>query len=116
MQGGSHIGRKPLGQEEAAGRDGYRVAAAVVASGATAALAYNDLVAVGLVEGLREAGVRVPQDVSVTGFDDIPFARYVTPSLTTASVPVELLAYHVAVQKGTDVDQPRNLAKSVTVE
>ena len=71
--------------------DGYRVAAAVVASGATAALAYNDLVAVGLVEGLREAGVRVPQDVSVTGFDDIPFARYVTPSLTTASVPVELL-------------------------
>jgi glucosamine--fructose-6-phosphate aminotransferase (isomerizing) len=31
-------------------------------------------------------------------------------------VPVQLLAYHVAVIKGTDVDQPRNLAKSVTVE
>ena len=31
-------------------------------------------------------------------------------------VPLQLLAYHVAVQKGTDVDQPRNLAKSVTVE
>ena len=71
--------------------DGYRVAAQVAASGATAALAYNDLVAVGLVEGLREAGVRVPDDLSVTGFDDIPFARYVTPSLTTTSVPVELL-------------------------
>ncbi len=71
--------------------DGYRLAGEVVASGATAALAYNDLVAVGLVEGLREAGVRVPDDVSVTGFDDIPFSRYVTPSLTTASVPVELL-------------------------
>ena len=32
------------------------------------------------------------------------------------AVPIQLLAYHVAVQKGTDVDQPRNLAKSVTVE
>jgi glutamine---fructose-6-phosphate transaminase (isomerizing) len=32
------------------------------------------------------------------------------------SVPLQLLAYHVAILKGTDVDQPRNLAKSVTVE
>jgi glucosamine--fructose-6-phosphate aminotransferase (isomerizing) len=32
------------------------------------------------------------------------------------AVPVQLLAYHVAVLKGTDLDQPRNLAKSVTVE
>jgi glucosamine--fructose-6-phosphate aminotransferase (isomerizing) len=32
------------------------------------------------------------------------------------SIPLQLLAYHVAVRKGTDVDQPRNLAKSVTVE
>ena len=36
------------------------------------------------------------------------------PILT--SIPMQLLAYHVAVHKGTDVDQPRNLAKSVTVE
>jgi glucosamine--fructose-6-phosphate aminotransferase (isomerizing) len=33
-----------------------------------------------------------------------------------ATIPVQLLAYHVASLKGTDVDQPRNLAKSVTVE
>jgi len=36
------------------------------------------------------------------------------PVLT--SIPLQLLAYHVATRKGTDVDQPRNLAKSVTVE
>ena len=36
------------------------------------------------------------------------------PVLT--SIPLQLLAYHIAVLKGTDVDQPRNLAKSVTVE
>ncbi len=40
--------------------------------------------------------------------------EYLTPVLAT--VPLQLLAYHVAVLKGTDVDQPRNLAKSVTVE
>jgi glucosamine--fructose-6-phosphate aminotransferase (isomerizing) len=39
---------------------------------------------------------------------------FVAPILYT--IPVQLLAYHVAVVKGTDVDQPRNLAKSVTVE
>ena len=40
--------------------------------------------------------------------------EFVTPLLY--SIPVQLLAYYVAVAKGTDVDQPRNLAKSVTVE
>jgi glucosamine--fructose-6-phosphate aminotransferase (isomerizing) len=40
--------------------------------------------------------------------------RYVRPILEV--VPLQLLAYHMAVLKGTDVDQPRNLAKSVTVE
>ena len=37
-----------------------------------------------------------------------------TPLLTT--VPLQLLAYHIAVKRGCDVDQPRNLAKTVTVE
>ncbi|PIW85469.1 MAG: glutamine--fructose-6-phosphate aminotransferase, partial [Nitrospirae bacterium CG_4_8_14_3_um_filter_50_41] len=40
--------------------------------------------------------------------------HYLTPVLMT--VPLQLLAYHIAVLRGTDVDQPRNLAKSVTVE
>jgi glutamine---fructose-6-phosphate transaminase (isomerizing) len=41
-------------------------------------------------------------------------ASFVMPILAT--IPVQLLAYHTAVLMGTDVDQPRNLAKSVTVE
>lgn len=67
--------------------DGVAAARRVRDSTATAVLAYNDLVAIGLINGLIELGVRVPEDVSVTGFDDIPFARYTTPPLTTASVP-----------------------------
>ena len=39
---------------------------------------------------------------------------FITPLLY--AMPVQLLAYHAAIAKGTDVDQPRNLAKSVTVE
>jgi glucosamine--fructose-6-phosphate aminotransferase (isomerizing) len=44
----------------------------------------------------------------------IPCASNRTPIL--ASVPLQLLAYHIAVLRGTNVDRPRNLAKSVTVE
>ena len=48
------------------------------------------------------------------GIEVPPCHPFVAPLLY--SVPVQLLAYDVAVLKGTDVDQPRNLAKSVTVE
>jgi LacI family transcriptional regulator len=68
--------------------DGYDAAEVVVASAATGVLAFNDLVAMGLMSALGGRGVRVPDQVSVVGFDDIPFARYTAPPLTTASVPV----------------------------
>src|SRR5699024_1626294 len=71
-------------------QSGSEAADAVLEADVTAALAFNDLVAVGLVQRVRELGLRVPDDLSVTGFDDIPFAAYNTPSLTTASVPYEL--------------------------
>ncbi|GAA4682375.1 LacI family DNA-binding transcriptional regulator [Frondihabitans cladoniiphilus] len=67
---------------------GHEAAAEIAGSGYTGILAFNDLVAMGLLSGLAELGVRVPEDISVTGFDDIPLARYTTPPLTTASVPV----------------------------
>jgi LacI family transcriptional regulator len=67
---------------------GHEAVEAVLDSGATGILAFNDLVAMGLMSGLHERGVDVPGDISVTGFDDIPFARYTTPALTTAAVPI----------------------------
>ncbi|MBD7957666.1 LacI family DNA-binding transcriptional regulator [Microbacterium sp. Sa4CUA7] len=66
---------------------GSGAADAVSASGATGALAFNDLVAMGLLSALADRGIRVPQDISVAGFDDIPFAQYTTPPLTTSAVP-----------------------------
>jgi LacI family transcriptional regulator len=84
VRGDLHVERIPGGVSI---EGGMAAATAVRSSGATAAVAYNDLVAIGLLNGLIELGVRVPDDISVTGFDDIPFARYTTPTLTTASVP-----------------------------
>lgn len=71
--------------------DGFGSAVAIAQTGASAVLAFNDLVAIGLINGLAELGLSVPRDISVAGFDDIPLARYVAPSLTTASVPFEPL-------------------------
>ncbi|MEV4759106.1 LacI family DNA-binding transcriptional regulator [Micromonospora sp. NPDC049559] len=67
--------------------DGHAVARAVVATGASAVVAYNDMVAFGVLSGLHELGIGVPDEISIAGFDDIPFARYTTPPLTTASIP-----------------------------
>ncbi|WP_394550750.1 LacI family DNA-binding transcriptional regulator [Agromyces sp. MMS24-JH15] len=70
--------------------DGFAAAERVLAqrdAGATAVLAFNDLVALGLLTRLRRLGVDVPGELSVAGFDDSPMAAYATPALTTLSVP-----------------------------
>jgi LacI family transcriptional regulator len=56
--------------------------------GLTAIVAANDAVALGACAALRERGVRIPQDVSVTGFDDLPFAADAAPALTTVRLPL----------------------------
>lgn len=53
----------------------------------TAVLCGNDVLAAGAVQCAQDMGMRVPEDVSITGFDDIELARIVTPALTTVHVP-----------------------------
>ncbi|WP_241681015.1 DUF6807 family protein [Pseudactinotalea terrae] len=65
---------------------GYRAGEAVLECRATAVVAYNDLVAFGLLARLNELGVAVPTDISVTGFDNIALSRFSLPPLTTVSV------------------------------
>lgn len=57
----------------------------------TAIFAATDMVAAGVLLALREGGVRVPEDVSVVGYDDIPLATNVVPALTTVRIPTEEL-------------------------
>jgi len=64
---------------------GYRIMSDLLANEVpfTAVFAHNDDMAVGAMRRLREAGLRVPEDVSIVGFDDFDVARIVTPELTT---------------------------------
>ena len=66
---------------------GYDAVDAALALLPTALIATNDLCAVGALTRLRERGLRVPHDVSLTGFDDIAFARHTVPPLTTVRIP-----------------------------
>jgi len=68
---------------------GPAAAAAGSASGATALVAFNDLLAIGVLRRLAECGVDVPGDVSVTGFDDVFGADFCHPPLTTVAAPTE---------------------------
>src|SRR6201993_5122232 len=62
----------------------------------TAVMAVNDLTAVGVIKGLLKGGCRVPQDVSVTGFDNTRLAEYSNPSLTTVDVHRDMLGQMAA--------------------
>jgi DNA-binding LacI/PurR family transcriptional regulator len=61
----------------------------LLAERVTAVFCYNDMVALGALIACRELGVRVPTDISVIGFDDIAFARFTDPQLTTIRQPRE---------------------------
>ena len=52
----------------------------------TAMMTSNDLTAIGVISAIQASGLRVPQDISVIGFDDIPFSAYTSPPLTTVAV------------------------------
>ncbi|WP_314175410.1 LacI family DNA-binding transcriptional regulator [Streptomyces winkii] len=56
--------------------------------GLTAVLAANDTVALGICAALRDQGLRIPEDVSVAGFDDLPFSADASPTLTTVRIPL----------------------------
>jgi len=62
----------------------------------TAVMAVNDLTAVGVIKGLLKNGLRVPQDISVTGFDKTRLAEYSNPSITTVDIHREVLGHMAA--------------------
>jgi LacI family transcriptional regulator len=77
----------------------------------TALFAYNDLSAIGAIWAFREEGLRVPEDVSVVGFDDIPVAAYTHPGLTTIRQPLQQMGQIAAK---TVIDQIEGKAEYVS--
>lgn len=68
---------------------GYRIACKILADGdyPRAIFTENDLLALGAIQGIREAGLSIPDDIAVVGFDDIPFASFPEVQLTTIRQP-----------------------------
>lgn len=76
-------------------QSGYEAMQAILASGSKLPDAFiigNDSVAIGALAALRNAGIRVPEDVALTGFDDRPETAYLAPALTTFHQPMEEMA------------------------
>ncbi|MFF1263796.1 LacI family transcriptional regulator [Streptomyces sp. NBC_01280] len=80
-----------FGPHEPKFHTGAQVADLALASGATAVVAHNDLLALGILSRLSERGVRVPQDLSLVGVDDILLAATSTPALTSVRLPLDAL-------------------------
>ncbi|MFB8028568.1 LacI family DNA-binding transcriptional regulator [Streptomyces sp. NPDC056465] len=112
-----------LGPNAPTGQGGIAATAGVLRTGATGVIAYNDLVAIGLIEGLDERGVRVPDDISVVGVDDTVAGRLNRPRLTTVVMPtapagrtaVDLLIQTVETGSSAPATAQTTLATSLAV-
>src|SRR5260370_5397764 len=84
----------------------------------TALFAFNDISALGAIRALREAGKRVPEDVSVIGFDDIQSAAFQNPGLTTIRQPLRAMGMTAAETLFRPIGTPKKseYPKSIVVE
>jgi len=92
-------------REDSGYRAGQRIAR--MAGRPTAVFAANDAMAIGCLCALGESGLRVPDDVAIGGFDDIPIARYMNPSLTSVDVSIAALGGR-AMEKLLDAIRDKN--------
>lgn len=93
------------------GEQGFR---RVHASGVTAVVAYNDLMAIGLLRACRRAGLEVPSRLSIVGFDDIFGSDFTSPPITTIRTPLDLVGEEavrqiVAALVDGDIPKPRQV-------
>jgi DNA-binding LacI/PurR family transcriptional regulator len=82
----------------------------------TALFAYNDISALGAIRAFQEAGWRVPQDISVIGFDDIQSAAYSSPSLTTVRQPLAHMGRLAAQTLLGRIEGEKDFAQEIRIE
>jgi LacI family transcriptional regulator len=81
----------------------------------TAIFASNDLSAFGVMEAIRQRGFRIPEDISVVGFDDIPQASIVYPKLTTVRQPLDQMGRVAAKMLLEHIENPERSLRRVTL-
>ncbi len=85
----------------------------------TALFAFNDITAIGAIGAIREANLRVPEDISLIGFDDVQTAAYLNPPLTTVRQPLKTmgkLAAQTVLRLIRNSDDPAHAMREVTVQ
>ncbi|HEX2714766.1 MAG TPA: LacI family DNA-binding transcriptional regulator [Candidatus Acidoferrales bacterium] len=82
----------------------------------TAVFAYNDISAIGSIWAIREAGLRVPEDISVLGFDDIPAAAFASPPLTTVRQPLEKMGQIAARTLLNRIEEGEEYLPEIAIE
>jgi LacI family transcriptional regulator len=82
----------------------------------TALFAYNDISAIGAVRSFQEAGLHVPGDISVIGFDDIPAAAFSYPSLTTIRQPLRLMGELAVDMLVSRIEGEKELEREIAVQ
>lgn len=115
----------PVGAGDYRQRSGFEVARQLLTgpleTTPTALICANDLMAFGAIEYCRAAGIRVPEDVSVVGFDDVPVAALISPALTTVSQPARELGYAAGrvlfdqLEHGVLIEPPEPLPTTVQI-
>ena len=120
---GVEINERLVGQlegESSSPELGYKVTRKLLETAElfTALIAFNDVSAIGAISALREAGRRVPEDVSVVGFDDIQSAAFQNPALTTVRQPLRQMGVIAAETLLRRINAPAKsrYPKSITVE
>nr|WP_240922526.1 LacI family DNA-binding transcriptional regulator [Oleiagrimonas sp. C23AA] len=91
---------------------GHAAGCLAVAQRPQAVFAANDMMAIGCLAALHEAGLRVPHDMALAGFDDIPMARYLTPPLTTMRIPIAQIGEQALQDLVLAIDPPEHFATS----
>jgi len=82
----------------------------------TALFAFNDIAAIGAMAALEQCGLRVPEDVSVIGFDDIQAAAYLNPSLTTIRQPLQKMGEMAAKELLRRIDSADDASSEIVVQ
>ena len=82
----------------------------------SAFIADNDIIALGAMNAMKEVGIRIPEDVSLIGIDDMPFCKFVTPQLSTIKVYKEEIGRHAVKMLVDQIEQDTECSKTVLVD
>lgn len=104
---------KIIGRGDFTVKGGYIAAKEIIKHKLTAIFAFNDEMAVGAIKAIIESGLRVPEDISILGFDGNDFGEYLTPNITTIKRPIGEIA-----KKGTEeliklINKENNIEKNI---